>query len=129
MVVFLVILTVLTSEASGACKRRLSVQTINIKDCLPKRLLTYSCSGSCSTHAQISSTYPFDIVRTCYQCKETILRDRRVKVKCPSEGDSARFIDVYLTVKVPGGCMCQVCNVKDDVEVTSEIKTIQSRRR
>ena len=52
-----------------------------------------------------------------------------MKVKCPSEGDSARFIDVYLTVKVPGGCMCQVCNVKDDVEVTSEIKTIQSRRR
>ena len=123
VVVILVILSLLTSEVSASCRRRLSVQTISVNDCLPKRLLTYSCSGECSTHAQISSTYPFDITRTCYQCKETVLRDRRVKVKCPSKDAASRFMDVYMTVKVPGGCMCQVCETVDDVELISEDNT------
>ena len=68
-------------------------------------------------HAQISKTNPYDITRTCYQCKETTLRDRRVKVKCPGGDRQSRFIDAYMVVKVPGGCMCQVCHLNDNVEV------------
>ena len=116
-------MAVFLSHVSGTCKRRLSVKVIQYKDCLPKRLMTYSCTGTCSTHAQISSTYPFDIVRTCYQCKETILRDRKVKLKCPSEDGPSLFRDVYVTVKVLKGCMCQVCNVQDDVQLTSACDT------
>ena len=111
IIMMLVILTSLSPEVSATCKRRLSVKTITVNDCLPKRLLTYTCSGTCSTHAQVSSTNPFD-TRTCYQCIDTALRDRRVKVKCPSKDATSRFLDVYVTVKVPGGCMCQECDVK-----------------
>ena len=114
LVVMLVLLTILTSEASATCKRRPSVQTITINECIPKRLLTYTCSGICSRHAHISSTNPFDITRTCYQGKETALRDRRVKIKCPSEEGPLRFIEVYMTVKVPGGCICENSSVIDN---------------
>ena len=106
----MLIAVVFTSQVNGSCRRRFSVKTIQYNDCQPKRLLTYSCVGTCSTHAQISSTYPFDIIRTCYQYKERVVEDRRVKIKCPSTEGQSLFKDVFINVQVPKRCMCQVCD-------------------
>ena len=105
------IVAVFTSQVNGSCRRRFSVETIHYRDCRPKRLLTHSCVGTCSTHAQITTSYPFGITRTCYQCKETDIHDRKVKIKCPSTEGSSLFKDVFIKVQVPKRCMCQVCDV------------------
>ena len=116
MAVYMV-LTLLTSDVSGSCRRRLSVQIIRYEDCVPKRLLTYSCVGTCSTHAQIASSYPFEIERTCYQCMESVVQDRRVKLKCPDADGPSLFKDVRITIQVPKQCMCEVCNARDSIDI------------
>ena len=106
----ILILAVFASQVQGSCRRRFSVEVIQYNDCQPKRLLTYRCDGTCTTHAQMSLSYPFNITHTCYQCKETDIDERRVKIKCPNTEGPSLFKDVFINVHVPKRCMCQLCN-------------------
>ena len=112
VVTSVLILALYTSQVHCACRRRFSVEVIRYNDCQPKRLLTYRCDGTCSTRAQMSLSFPFNITHTCYQCRETDIDDRRVKIKCPSMDGPSRFKDVFITVHVPKRCMCQVCDAE-----------------
>lgn len=106
----MMIFTLLTSNVNASCRRQLTVQIIRYNDCIPKRLLTYSCNGSCSSDSHLSATYPFGITHTCLQCKESIIHDRKVKIKCPNYDGISRFKNIHINIPVPKTCLCQRCD-------------------
>jgi len=116
VVMFFVCLSV--GEGSS-CTRRISTQLLTYKDCVPKRVFTHSCVGSCITHAQVSPTNPLVLEHTCYQCKEAVIKLRRVRMRCPNPEGPKRFRSVTIEVPVPQECMCQLCSFQETVNVTN----------
>ncbi|KAL4234456.1 hypothetical protein ACF0H5_006102 [Mactra antiquata] len=99
------------------CKRQVTRQTITYKDCLPKRILTRACVGSCVTSASVSSTNPLQITRSCFQCKESIIRQKKVRLTCPNPEGPQPFRRILIEVPVPMECMCESCSFHDVIEV------------
>ena len=50
---------------------------------------------------------------------ESVVQNRRIKLKCPDTDGPSHFKDIHITIPVPKECMCEVCNTHDSINVTS----------
>lgn len=107
------VLLLMCGMASAAdCVRRRIVHTIRFKDCQPKRLLSFACSGACQSYARLSPTDPNEILRLCTCCQEIAKVKKRVAIFCPSRSDEIRpFRRMIIQVNFPIKCMCRPCSV------------------
>ena len=103
------------------CRKRFITQVIKYENCLPRRIFTHSCEGSCTTRTYLSETNPFKITRTCYQCKEAVAKERKVKVLCPDRDGLMPYMRKVIAIQVPQKCQCEQCSFLS-VETAKDIK-------
>lgn len=126
LAVIFAFVVILPCVEGSSCTRRITTQLLAYKDCFPKRVFIHSCVGSCITHAQVSPTNPLVLEHTCYQCKEAVIKKRRVKMKCPDPGSPKRIKNVVIEVPVPQECMCQSCSFEDTVNISKEVDYVET---
>ncbi|KAL3860016.1 hypothetical protein ACJMK2_010190 [Sinanodonta woodiana] len=114
----MVALFLIVNETYASCSKRTKVQSIRYRQCLPKRLLSYACVGSCLSSVHIDPNNQSIIEHTCNRCQETVTKTTAVQLLCPNPNNSSSFQKVSIDIKIPMECICTSCeNGKDDAVV------------
>ena len=100
-------------QADAQCFLGYKMLIIHHDDCVPKRLLTRICTGSCTElnadrkFSEVSSTD-----RNYFSCNiaETVVR--HVPLRCPDRAQRGQFIPRILNVTLPIACMCSSSNMQ-----------------
>lgn len=72
------------------------------------------CEGLCNSQVQPSVITPTGFLKECYCCRETVLKDRLVKLTHCYDPDGARLTDnemstLDIRLKEPAECRCYKC--------------------
>ncbi|KAK3579617.1 hypothetical protein CHS0354_012794 [Potamilus streckersoni] len=114
----LIALFLIVNETSASCSKRIIVQSIRYKHCLPKRLLSYACVGSCLSSVRIDTTNQTIMERTCNRCQETVRKATAVQLLCPNPNNSSSLRKVSIDIEIPMECMCTSCENDQDNNVS-----------
>lgn len=117
----------LTPGSSGECLRRRVAIIIKHGNCLPKRMLSFACQGTCPSYTQVSLTGPSMVERSCQCCQELKPVVRQASIMCPKPNEPRHFRWVVLRLAVPRGCMCRPCNAPKEVQ-PQEFSNLESQR-
>ncbi|KAL5022152.1 hypothetical protein ScPMuIL_001307 [Solemya velum] len=117
----LLFLTVLSTPVLPGCYQRRVVQTVRYGDCLPKRLLTYACVGTCESFSKTSPGTPGTLETSCNCCSAVAVAQRRTSLDCPDPTGETTFTPVIHKVLMPLRCACWPCGQSSYAEVFSSL--------
>lgn len=117
-VLYLWFFTVCWVVTYSQCNRRRIIHHITYRNCQPKRVLSWGCSGTCNSYSRPSQTEPERLERFCQCCREMEIRIRRVRLLCPSRHNAFRHR--IIRVKIPKSCSCRPCSYLPDRVIPSE---------
>lgn len=92
------------------CRRHRIVHTIKSANCVPRRLLSYACQGTCHSYTQLAEdSGNFAFKRNCNCCQEMGQRTAVVRALC-RDMRSKKLKMYAMRIKVPKECMCRPCS-------------------
>ncbi|XP_041376802.1 bursicon-like [Gigantopelta aegis] len=114
LLTMLVLIAVVDSTRTSrlACRRHRIRMTIAHKDCVPKIVPSFGCSGTCSSNDRLSNN---GTVSSSICCHEDQSRSVTVPLICP-RFDGSGFTRMRIRVHFPVSCKCAPC---DDLEQQS----------
>ena len=121
VVFFLGLLHVIQSERQ--CSLGYGVLNLTYGECVPRRVLTRHCRGSCNSRHQSL----IDANSECYNCDVTEVVVRRVSLLCPEPNGRHRFVPRMFDVYIPTRCGCNICggynrnNMSNDNNTQSQV--------
>ncbi|XP_076461730.1 bursicon-like [Babylonia areolata] len=85
---------------------------IRYRNCAPRNILLYGCSGHCSSYTQPDINSPTQLERSCRCCRELGRRKVAVVLRCPRQSRSRgrQHRRVALRLRVPVRCACRPCS-------------------
>ncbi|GFS02752.1 bursicon [Elysia marginata] len=104
------LLALLPQGQVGACSLRRSVHTVRFRQCIPKRVLSLNCHGTCNSYSSLNPADLLSIIRNCNCCKETGFANAWIPLRCPKPNGERGYRDAHIRVKVPRGCSCRPCD-------------------
>ncbi|GFO49712.1 Bursicon [Plakobranchus ocellatus] len=104
------LLALLPSAAARECTLRRVGHTIRWRRCIPKRVLSFVCHGTCSSYSTLDSGDLSTIHRNCNCCKETSFRIGIIRLRCPKPSGRRGYRTVTVNAKIPTGCTCRPCD-------------------
>ncbi|VDI26824.1 Hypothetical predicted protein [Mytilus galloprovincialis] len=129
MVTKLIAASITLQVVASLCARQRTIHTIQYLDCRPKRVLSFACSGTCSSYSKPSSLQPGEFDKHCECCQEKDTMTRQTRVMCPNEGGDTPFKYKVVSVSIPVSCMCQPCSQFPLSNAQSEPDNIHERKR
>lgn len=118
LILYLMIPTVLSE-----CKRRRIIHTIQYMDCLPKRVMTFVCSGKCTSSVRPSPTGTGGLEQFCECCQESDSVTRHARLLCPNTHEESPFKSVIVPLTIPLVCVCQRCTFSSSESESSELNS------
>ncbi|RUS77412.1 hypothetical protein EGW08_014831 [Elysia chlorotica] len=108
--------TLLPSTEASACSLHRSVHTVRFRQCIPKRVLSFNCRGTCDSYSSLNPADLMSIIRNCNCCTETGFRTARIPLRCPKPDGESGYRNAHVRVKLPTGCSCRPCEPVPTIE-------------
>ncbi|KAK2158930.1 hypothetical protein LSH36_161g00045 [Paralvinella palmiformis] len=109
----------LLAEEAGqreSCRLHRVLHTISIKNCKPKRMLSWACQGACLSYAQAAAEKEAHMERYCTCCQETGVARRNISLLCRGLKGRASFRKVITRIMLPTSCLCRPCSAGVGIE-------------
>lgn len=90
------------------CERRRTILRVQYSGCLPKRVMSYHCSGSCPSSVKPHPYIPLQYERQCQCCREVQSTRRRIRLLC-SQRHMQPVQTFIFAVNIPMSCNCGNC--------------------
>ena len=110
LISLVLLLALLPPAEASACSLQRSVHAIRFRQCIPKRVLSFNCRGTCNSYSSINPANLLTIIRDCNCCKETGFQNARVVLRCPRPSGGRGYRNAHIRVKMPTGCSCRPCD-------------------
>ena len=105
------------------CNRRRIIHTIQYMDCQPKRVMTFECSGKCTSSVRPSSAGTGRLERFYQCCQESDSIARHVRLICPYIHGESPFNSVIVPLTIPLVCVCQRCTFSSSESESTELNS------
>ena len=126
---FLTLTVILSCKFAHAdCSMHRIIHTIRYNNCQPKRVLSYACSGTCTSYTKPSRSGNNELDRFCECCQEEEERVAGIPIRCPN-ADSTGFNRIIIRVKIPIGCRCRPCAFLPNNIIAGEQQILSGMKR
>ena len=100
----------LAVNAQESCSRGRAEIEIRYRNCAPRVVLVFACSGNCNSYSQPNPNQPEHLERSCRCCRELGRLRARVRLRCPARDDHRRNQFVFFRISIPTRCVCRPCS-------------------
>jgi len=110
IIIKIVVLALIIHTVISQCDRKRIIHTIRYLDCIPKRILSFGCEGTCNSYTQPSTSQLGQLVRYCECCQDNDRISRHARIICPNVQGDTPFKYVVVSLSIPTSCLCQPCS-------------------
>lgn len=110
IIVKTVVLALIMHTVISQCDRKRIIHTIRYQDCIPKRILSFGCAGTCNSYTQPSASQSGQLVKHCECCQDSDRISRQARIICPNVQGDTPFKYVVVSLSIPTSCLCRPCS-------------------
>ena len=110
---------------SSECALRHIQIWLRMKNCIPLRILTRACGGTCPSYTTMSVNDPTKLEANCDCCQYVGRKRKYFAVRCFTTMRKRKSIKIASFV-LPKGCRCRPCSAISDQIVSSESRIFQT---
>lgn len=114
--------------SSSECQRRLILRTMRYPNCIPKRIVSFGCKGTCNSYTAPSPSRPDELEHHCQCCQDAERRIRRAIITCPDTESPRQYKNYTVRLAIPTECSCRPCSVLPNRIIPSEPDFLQGKR-
>nr|QUP51992.1 bursicon-A1 [Urechis unicinctus] len=119
-----------SSDLQESCKVRRIIHRVDYQGCLPRRMVSLACQGTCRSYTQVSAGQQHvRLERHCSCCQEVQTVTRNATIRCRNDRPyrGRPFKTVVLRLTLPVRCMCRPCSAGVGI-VPLELAGIDDKR-
>ncbi|XP_038045198.1 bursicon-like [Patiria miniata] len=117
----LLLLGLISQCSAATCQRRGLSHLISHEGCMPRRVPSYGCRGSCTSYSRVSPTDYTQMERSCQCCQESDHQVRTVWLNCPALFPNTRM---QVELKMAMSCNCRPCHGLSGVPAETRLEDL-----